>query len=314
MAPVAFAVFTIAVVWPLQKWLQARVPRILAMLATVLVTVLVVLALSSLVIWSFGRAAQWLIASAARFQEFYASITAWLESHDLYVASLFAQHFNFGWMVRAAQQITGRFHAILTFWVIVLVFVALGLLEIDALRERVQRMGRQKGAPLLAAAADICAKFQRYMIIRTVMSVATGISVWALATWAGIDLALEWGLIAFVLNYIPFLGPLVATVFPTFFTAVQFESWQYALAMFVGLNAIQFLLGSYLEPRIAGNSLSLSPFMVLFAVFFWTFLWGIPGAFIGVPILIAIVAFMDRNKNLRPISLLLGSRGVAETR
>src|SRR5690606_7790271 len=108
-----------------------------------------------------------------------------------------------------------------------------------------------------------------------------------------IDLALEWGLIAFVLNYIPFLGPLVATVFPTIFTAAQFESWQSALIMFLGLNLIQFVIGSFLEPRIAGARLSISPFLVLFSVFFWAFLWGIPGAFIGVPILIAVVSAMQ---------------------
>jgi predicted PurR-regulated permease PerM len=60
-----------------------------------------------------------------------------------------------------------------------------------------------------------------------------------------------------------------------------------AAIVFVGLNVIQFLIGSYLEPRIAGAALSLSPFLVLFAVFFWAFLWGLPGAFIGVPIVIA---------------------------
>jgi hypothetical protein len=65
--------------------------------------------------------------------------------------------------------------------------------------------------------------------------------------------------------------------------------------MFVCLYIIQFVVGSYIEPRVAGAVVSLSPFMVLFAVFFWTMLWGIAGAFIGVPILIALASLCARN-------------------
>ena len=86
------------------------------------------------------------------------------------------------------------------------------------------------------------------------------------------ELALErWGVIAFALNYIPVIGPLIATVFPTLFAMAQFASWQTALTVFACLNLIQFLIGSYLEPRVAGSALSISPSVVLFAVFFRTF-------------------------------------------
>lgn len=306
LAPVTFALFIIALVWPLQRALQERMPRLLAMAVSVLVTVLVVTLLSSLVVWGFGRAAQWLFANGARFQAFYADAAAWLESHDLYVASLFTDHFNMSWLIRIVQQISARLHNILTFSALTLIFVVLGLLEVQSTRHKLESLRNAGvGEALLRASQDIAAKFQRYMVIRTIMSVATGLSVWALARLFGIDLAVEWGVLAFVLNYIPFLGPLFATVFPTFFTAAQFESWQLALSMFLCLNAVQFVLGSYLEPRIAGAALSLSPFMVLFAVFFWAFLWGVPGAFIGVPILIAAVTLFDQHASLKPLALLL---------
>jgi predicted PurR-regulated permease PerM len=100
---------------------------------------------------------------------------------------------------------------------------------------------------------------------------------------------------AFALHYIPFIGPLVATLFPTVFAVLQFGSWQMALTVFLGLNLIQFMSGSYIEPRIAGAALSVSPFLVLFAVFFWGFLWGIPGAFIGVPVAIALLTLCEHH-------------------
>ena len=136
----------------------------------------------------------------------------------------------------------------------------------------------------------------------------TGLLVWAFASVAGLQLAAEWGVIAFALNYIPFIGPFVATVFPTLFAIAQFESWQMAVLVFGGLNLIQFLVGSYLEPRIAGNAVSLSPFLVLFAVFFWAFLWGIAGAFIGVPIVIAAITICEQNPSGGWVPDLCGGR------
>jgi predicted PurR-regulated permease PerM len=97
----------------------------------------------------------------------------------------------------------------------------------------------------------------------------------------------------------------VATVFPSLFALAQFESWNLALVVFACLNAIQFFIGSYLEPRIAGAQLSLSPFMVLFAVFFWSFLWGIAGAFIGVPILIAVLTICGEHEPSKWIAVLM---------
>ena len=107
------------------------------------------------------------------------------------------------------------------------------------------------------------------------MSLITGVLVWALAWLSGLHLATEWGVIAFVLNYIPFIGPFIATVFPTLFALAQFASWQAALIVFACLNVIQFVIGSYIEPRVSGSALAISPFVVLFSVFFWTFLWGL---------------------------------------
>ncbi len=81
----------------------------------------------------------------------------------------------------------------------------------------------------MQAGTEIAAKFQKYMLVRSVMSLLTGTVIWLVALFAGLELATAWGVIAFVLNYIPFLGPLVATVFPTLFAFAQFESWQLAI-------------------------------------------------------------------------------------
>jgi predicted PurR-regulated permease PerM len=309
LAPVAFSLFVIAIVWPLQRTLETRIPRLLALVATLAVTLIVITVLGYLIVWAFGTIGRWLIENALRLQALYMQWTDWLEEHGILITSLLVENFNAGWLIRAVQEIGGRLHGLLTFVVIAFVFTALGLLEVDIAGKNIETLRNKEAArTILQASKEIADKFQRYMLVRSAMSVLTGIVVWAFALLAGLELATAWGLIAFVLNYIPFIGPLVATIFPTLFALVQFGSWQLAVIVFLGLNIIQFLIGSYLEPRIAGAALSVSPFLVLFAVFFWTFLWGLPGAFIGVPIVIACLTLCEQRESTRWIAALLSGR------
>jgi AI-2 transport protein TqsA len=198
----------------------------------------------------------------------------------------------------------------LSFSLVMLIYVLLGLLEVDEFAHRLRAPSAGEfGRIVLAGGAETAAKFRKYMWVRTLMSVLTGALVWLFALAVGLPLAAEWGVIAFALNYIPFIGPFIATLFPTLFAIAQFSSWQMAVVVFACLNLIQFLVGSYLEPRIAGNALAISPFLVLFAVFFWTFVWGISGAFIGVPIVIAALTLCSQHPGTRWIAELMGGPG-----
>jgi AI-2 transport protein TqsA len=312
-APLAFAVFIIAVIWPVQSYLQSRMPQLVALVTSILVIILIVTAFGSMATWSFATVGRYVVGDAPRFQSLYTRLADWLEGHGIFLASMWAEHFNVSWLLRGFQQLTIRLNSTLSFSVVVLIYVVLGLLEVDDAAGRLRALkNAEPSRILLACCAKTAAKFRRYMLVRTLMSVTTGLLVWAFAYVAGLQLAAEWGVIAFVLNYIPFIGPIVATIFPTLFAIAQFESWQMAVLVFACLNLIQFLVGSYLEPRITGTALSLSPFLVLFAVFFWTFLWGIAGAFIGVPIVIAVMTICEQHPSSRWVADLFGDASMKQ--
>lgn len=307
-APVACALFIIAVAWPLQSRLQSHLPKLAALALVILVIVVVFVVFGSLVSWGFGRIGRALVADAARFQALYEQMTTWLEGHGLAVAGMLSEHFNMRWLIRTMQGVTARLNTTLTFWLVVLVYVILGLLEVDDVARKLRAMRHKEAARvLLEGSATVAAKFRRYMVIRTIMSVATGALVWALAAATGLQLAAEWGVIAFALNFIPFIGPFIATMFPTLFALAQFESWQAALVMFMCFNIIQFVVGSYIEPRVAGSALAISPFLVLFSVFLGVYLWGFFGAFIGVPISIAVLTFCAQHPSSRWVADLFGA-------
>lgn len=306
-APLAAAFFIIAIVWPIQKRLQLWMPKLAALAITIIVTVAICLGFASLAAWGFGRVGRSLAADSARYQALYAAMVTWLDGHGISVAGLWAEHFNVGWLLRATQYITGRVNTTLSFWVIALVYVMLGLLEVENIRQKIELLDNRVAARvLLDGGAATAAKFRKYLLVRTQMSAVTGLLVGAFAGITGLPFAFEWGVIAFVLNYIPFIGPFVATLFPTLLAMTQFESWPAVLGVFVCLNIIQFAVGSYVEPRVAGTTLSISPVVVLFAILFWTFLWGLFGTFIGVPIALAILTFCAAHPSSRWIADLLG--------
>ena len=312
-APLAFALLIIALLWPLQRRLQACMPKLLALALCVLVLVLGFTAFASLIAWAFGRVGRWVVNDVARLQAVYDQLTLWLDGHGIAVATLWAEHFNVARLVRVLQGISARINSTMSFWLVVLVYVVLGLLEVDDFARKIRTMANKSAAKILVQGCTVTAfKIRRYMLVRTQMSIITGLLVYGMASLAGLPLAMEWGVIAFVMNYIPFIGPLVATLFPTALAVVEFQSWQSVVLVFAALNIIQFVIGSYLEPRVSGNALSISPFLVLFAVFFWTFLWGIFGAFIGVPVTIAILTFCNEHPASQWVAHLLG--GIGDTK
>ena len=306
MMPVAFSLFLIALVWPLQRRLQVVLPQVISVLITAAVVLLAIGGGGWLVVWGFGEIAQWVIANAARLQGLYMHAAELLERRGLYAAELFAEQVNVLWLVQVLRAIGGNLQGVLSFCIVTFVFVILGLLEVEPLARRLRRV-RKEG--VIDTAAEIAARLQTYMLVRFGMSVLTGFAFWAFTAIDGLELQREWGVIAFVLNFIPFIGSFIATLLPTLFAAAQFESVYAALVVFIGLNLLQFVIGSYIEPRVAGTAVSVSPFMVLFAVFFWGLLWGIAGAFIGVPIVIALATICAGHPSTRLFAVLLSAGG-----
>jgi AI-2 transport protein TqsA len=315
MTPVAFALFIIALVWPLQRRLKRQLPQLVAILLTAAVALLAIGVGCWLIVWGFGRIAQWVIANSARLQGLYNHVAELLEQRGLYAAELIAEQFNMSWIVGVIRGIGGSLQGIVTFALVTFIFVILCLLELEPLGRRLGRIGDGAfGATAVDAAAEIAGRLQTYMLVRFGMSVLTGLGFWAFTAAYGLELSREWGVIAFVLNFIPFIGSFVATLLPTLFAAAQYESFSSAVWVFIGLNVVQFVVGSYIEPRVAGAAVSVSPFMVLFAVFFWGMLWGIAGAFIGVPILIALASLCARHPASRAIAIALSADGAADGR
>ena len=124
-----------------------------------------------------------------------------------------------------------------------------------------------------------------------------------------VDFAGVWGLIIFLLNFIPTVGSLVATIFPALIAFAQSDGYTLFLFVLSGIGAIQVCIGNILEPRLTGSSFNLSPIVILLNLALWGYIWDIPSMFLCVPFLIIITIVFSHFPQTRPIAVMLSSDG-----
>ncbi|SMO64067.1 Predicted PurR-regulated permease PerM [Thalassovita litoralis] len=151
-----------------------------------------------------------------------------------------------------------------------------------------------------------------YLLVKTGVSAVTGLMVFGVATIFKLDLAGPLGILTFVLNYIPNVGSIVATILVALVTFVQTADPGSTLAVFVVVTLIQFLNGSVIDPTLMGRALRLSSFGIIISLAFWGAVWGVPGMFLSVPIMVAMLIICSQVPALRPIAILLSRQGLPE--
>ncbi len=148
-----------------------------------------------------------------------------------------------------------------------------------------------------------------YIGVKTLVSVITGLLSYLVLLIIGVQSPVFWAFLIFLLNYIPNVGSLIATVFPAIFSLLQFGEFQPFFLVLIFVGAIQVVVGNYLEPRIMGNSLNISALVTILALSFWGAIWGITGMFLSVPITVMLVIVFSQFPSTRPIAIMLSEKG-----
>ena len=155
---------------------------------------------------------------------------------------------------------------------------------------------------------------RKYIGIKTFSSLTTALLSYGVMTWAGLDFAAFWALLIFFFNFIPTVGSILATVFPSILALIQFENPTTVGLVIGGIMATQILVGNLLEPRLMGNSLNLSPLVILLSLGLWGSLWGVSGMFLCVPITVIAMIICSHFPQTRPIAVLLSGNGQINNR
>ena len=152
---------------------------------------------------------------------------------------------------------------------------------------------------------EIDARVRRYIVVKVATSALTGVLVATILTILGLDLAVVFGVLAFLLNFIPSVGSIIATLLPLPVALVQFDTTMSVLLVLFIPGTVQLTIGNLIEPKIMGSALSLHPITNILALVFWGILWGIPGMLLAAPITAVLKIVLDRVPGARPIARLL---------
>jgi predicted PurR-regulated permease PerM len=305
--PLAFAFFVAVLVHPIERSLAARLPRRLewlgvigAMLAVVgtlaVALALIALALEPVVV----RAPHYVDQLQAEWE----ALRSWARNQGLPLPQ--ASDLRSTLASSGVQGFLSGLNSawgVLAFLLLVFFFTLLMLIEASSWRRKTE-VALHRSRTVLETMPVVAQKVRSFMLIRTVLGVVSGVVATAWLWLMGVDFAPFWGVLFFLLNYLPNVGSIIAGVPPTLLAFVQL-GFGWGLLVAGGLIAMEQIIGNFLDPRLQGRTLNVSSLVVLLSVIFWGWIWGIPGALIAVPLTVTIILLCANTSALRPVAVLL---------
>jgi len=195
-----------------------------------------------------------------------------------------------------------------SFFGLIIFYTLLSLVGIKSFKIKAFRAFNKKKAIKVNEINDkIITQVQQYMLTKSYLSLLSGVFVYIVCLAFGLDLALVWGLLAFILNYIPRFGTIIASVFPIFLSVLQFDTIYMVLGFNVSLILAHISIGSYFEPKLFAKRFSLSTLVIFFGLIFWGWYWGVVGVFLAVPLMVILSIIFNNIPALKPVAVYLHS-------
>ncbi len=194
---------------------------------------------------------------------------------------------------------------------LVVMYLFFILLEYPVFRSKLQALvpNAQRRGKVLRMVQEIDRDIRAYLGVKTFVSLLTALVSYGIMRWVGLDFAEFWALIIFLLNFIPNLGSLVATLLPTVLALVQFDSLREFAIVGIGVLATQLLVANVIEPPLMGKTLNMSPLVVVVSLTFWGALWGLVGMFLCVPITAVVMIILAHFPATRWVAIALSRSG-----
>ena len=307
--PFLLAVFIAVISTPPIFWLESRgLPRTLALVVVVLAVVGALLGLSVVVGASINDFTNDLPRYTERLKGQFGSLAETLRGLGIDLPQDRAgllDHVNPAWVLELAGDLFNGFGVVLANAFLILLTVVFILLEASTFSGKLHAIARD--AHLTRASVDAFTEtVRRYLAIKSLLSLGTGAAVWLWLTLLGVDYPILWGLLAFLLNYVPNIGSIIAAVPAVLLAFVQIGPGA-ALWTAAGYLAINVLFGNVLEPRFMGRGVGLSPLVVFLSLIFWGWVLGPVGMFLSVPLTITARIALAASDETRWAAVLLGT-------
>ena len=305
IVPFLLALFIFIIFRPFAAALRKRgVPQWLALTLVILLILLFTFMMAMLLTLSVQNFSQKIPYYNNRLAIYQEQILDLAKHYSIPVKDeLLVNLFDPGKVMKFAAGALKSFSDLLSNGLMILFTVILIFIESSALSNKIKLIITDKER--LDNFREINDKLNRYMMIKTIVSLFTGGLVTAALAIMGVDFPVLWGLVAFLLNFIPSIGSLIAAIPPILLSLVQLgiPSAIIVAIIFISINV---LLGSIIEPRIMGKGLDLSVLVVFISLVFWGWILGPVGMFLSIPLTIVVKIFLESQPETRWIGILLG--------
>jgi AI-2 transport protein TqsA len=314
IVPFLLAAFISVISSPPLFWLkERRVPTGIALLIVMFVILFFLLLIGALIASSVNDFSTKLPLYETRLEEQTDAVLNWLVRIHVDIDRLeLDKIFNAAAVMQFVAMLLNQLVGMLTNGVLILLTVIFMLLEASSIPTKLQAIFRKPEASL-GRIKYFIGTVNRYMAIQTAISLATGVCVAIFLTIMGVDYPLLWGVLAFLLNYIPNIGSIMAAVPPVLLTIIQFGLGR-AVGVAIGYLVINMTIGNVISPRLMGRGLGLSTLVVFLSLIFWGWILGPVGMLLSVPLTMTVKIALESSEDTRWIAILLGSEEASEAK
>ncbi len=297
---------------PIKLMRKIKVPKIIAIIFVLIVTFVLFYLIGLLIYSNIDTFVEEFPKYQTKFNEFYLKILELLKIPREDVNHYYSQ---IDWsellqklsIPKILSSSVGSFMNFLANLFLILIFLIYILLGREHLLTRVElAFPGERSKKFNDVFQNINRGMQKYLVAKTLISLGTGLSAAIVLLIFGVDFAWIWGLLTFLLNFIPNIGSIIATGPPILVSIFQFGGFFPAIWVAILLISIQTTWGNIIEPAFMGKSLNMSPLVVIVSLIFWGFIWGPIGMILAVPISSSIQIVCANIESLKPVSVLMG--------
>ena len=305
IVPFILALFIAVVLNPVvQRMVKFRVPRVLAVSLLVVIIVMAMVLLLAYLGTSLNELARTLPQYRSSLIIPLKSIEPWLQRAGIGVSvDELAKYINPNAAMTLVTNLLTQLSNAMSSIFLLLLTVVFMLLEVPQLPGKLKQM-MTNPAEGMAAIQRAIDSVSHYLVLKTAISIVTGLVAWGMLAALDVRFAFVWGLLAFALNYIPNIGSVLAAI-PPIAQVLVFSGFYDALVVLAGYLAINLVFGNILEPRIMGRGLGLSTLVVFLSLIFWGWLLGPVGMLLSVPLTIVVKIALEQTTGGQSIAVLL---------
>lgn len=303
MIPLMLAVFLILIIWPFKVWLDQRLPKSLSYMGSVLGITLAMIAIMAIVWMSAMEIAEQQAAYRDGFQQFLTHAKQELSRKGVATRTTM----TLDDLRTMGMALVDNFKEGLIIFCLMFSYIMLAIPEVSAWKRKLSRcVSPQHTDQIVKTSTEIAESYQNYMAFVVTSGVFNGCLTYMLALLLHLDFPITWGVVIFLLNFVPTLGPSLIPFMMAGIAFVQFDAGSVMpYAVFLSSGALQLFVTYVIEPRIPQEQSELSALVVLFSLTFWGFIWGVPGMLLSTPLTMAIVITLKHFKDTRWIACML---------